>query len=166
VQHGHATGRWPANIIHDGSDDVVALFPAGKARFFYCAKASRRERNSGCEDLEKKINPGWGKNGYSRPTEQPDRQPTPKANHHPTVKPLALMRYLCRLTRTPTGGVVLDPYLGSGTTAVAAILEDRSYIGIEREAQYVEIARRRVAHAAGEDEPLADGAINQQLRLW
>ena len=70
----------------------------------------------------------------------------PRANHHPTVKPLALMRYLVRLV-TPPDGVVLDPFLGSGTTAIAAVLEGRDWIGIEREAEYCDIARARIAAA-------------------
>ena len=68
-------------------------------------------------------------------------------NFHSTVKPLALMRYLCRLTKTPTGGVVLDPFMGSGTTGMAAVLEGRDFIGIELEPEYLEIAERRIAHA-------------------
>ena len=67
-------------------------------------------------------------------------------NHHPTVKPIALMRYLVRLTKTPTGGVVRDPFTGSGTTGCACVLEGREFIGIEREAEYVEIAEKRIAH--------------------
>ena len=67
-------------------------------------------------------------------------------NFHPTVKPIALMRYLVRLTKTPTGGVVLDPFTGSGTTGIACVLEGREFIGIEREAEYVEIAEKRIAH--------------------
>lgn len=87
----------------------------GASRFFYVAKASRRDRGEG--------------------------------NIHPTCKPTEIMRYLCRLTSTPTGGVVLDPFMGSGTTGVAALQEGRSFIGIERELEYVEIARRRIAAA-------------------
>jgi site-specific DNA-methyltransferase (adenine-specific) len=68
-------------------------------------------------------------------------------NHHPTVKPLALMRYLVRLTKTPTGGVVLDPFMGSGSTGIACKLEGREFIGIEREPEYVEIAEKRIAEA-------------------
>jgi len=69
-------------------------------------------------------------------------------NHHPTVKPLALMRYLARLTKTPTGGVVLDPFMGSGTTGCACALEGRGFIGIEREADYLKIAEKRIAYWA------------------
>ena len=73
-------------------------------------------------------------------------EPQPMQNAHPTVKPLALMRYLVRLTKTPTGGVVLDPFMGSGTTGIACVLEGREFIGIEREPEYVEIAEKRIAH--------------------
>ena len=68
-------------------------------------------------------------------------------NHHPTVKPIKLMQYLCTLTRTPTGGVVLDPFLGSGTTGIACVNTDRDFIGIEKEPEYMEIAKRRIDHA-------------------
>jgi site-specific DNA-methyltransferase (adenine-specific) len=112
-------GRWPANLIHDGSEDVERL-TGSAARFFYCAKASQRERGEG--------------------------------NSHPTVKPVALMRYLCRLV-TPPGGLVLDPFAGSGTTGIAAKAEGFRFLGIEREPQYVEIARRRCAHAAETRQP-------------
>lgn len=111
VPGGTDAGRWPANLIHDGSEEVVAL--AGEqARFFYCAKASKRDRDEG--------------------------------NNHVTVKPTDLMRYLCRLV-TPPGGTVLDPFMGSGSTGKAAILEGFRFIGIEREAEYVEIAKARIS---------------------
>jgi len=106
--------RWPANLIYDGSPEVLDLFPDGVARFFYCAKASKRDREDG--------------------------------NKHPTVKPTDLMRYLVRLI-TPPGGLVLDPFTGSGSTGKASILEGFRFLGIEREAEYVEIAKARVAHA-------------------
>jgi transcriptional regulator with XRE-family HTH domain len=105
-----AAGRWPANLIHDGSDEPCALL-GDAARFFYCAKASKADRGDG--------------------------------NGHPTVKPTELMRYLCRLV-TPPGGVVLDPFMGSGSTGKAAALEGFRFIGIEREAEYLEIARGRI----------------------
>lgn len=147
-----AGDRWPANLAHDGSPEVVTLFPdsngsggslpnvkitgygdgvvgtgrseytpgertphnAGSgsaARFFYCAKASKRDRDAG--------------------------------NIHPTVKPTALMRYLVRLV-TPPGGTVLDPFAGSGSTGKAAILEGFAFIGFEREAEYAAIAQARI----------------------
>ena len=77
----------------------------------------------------------------------PDAKRTPVKNNHPTVKPIALMRYLCKLSRTPSGGVVLDPFAGSGSTGVAAILEGRDFIGIDMEADYIEIERARIEDA-------------------
>jgi site-specific DNA-methyltransferase (adenine-specific) len=149
LDQSERSGRWPANLIHDGSDEVVGLFPEansarvgnpnnphrginhtatsygqgdGKtthdyrdtgsaARFFYCAKTSKRERGEG--------------------------------NNHPTVKPTALMQYLCRLV-TPSGGTVLDPFMGSGSTGLAATAENFNFIGIERDPAYLDIARRRL----------------------
>lgn len=78
--------------------------------------------------------------------------PARNGNHHPTVKPTTLMAYLCRLV-TPPGGTVLDPFMGSGSTGKAAVREGFAFIGIEREAAYVEIARRRIAHALDEEPP-------------
>jgi site-specific DNA-methyltransferase (adenine-specific) len=69
-------------------------------------------------------------------------------NHHPTVKPLALMRYLVRLTKTPTGGLVLDPFAGSGTTGMACVMEGRDFVGVELDESYCAIARARIAEAA------------------
>ena len=102
-------GRWPANLIHDGSDEPATLL-GDAARFFYCAKASKSDRGA--------------------------------ENTHPTVKPTDLMRYLCRLV-TPPGGVVLDPFMGSGSTGKAAMLEGFQFIGIERDPAYVAIAASR-----------------------
>lgn len=150
-----ASGRWPANVVLDEeaaalldaqSGDVkgavsngrkatsgigaAGIYPGvspqipgyndrgGASRFYYCAKSSRSERSVGLGDV--------------------------KATH-PTVKPLALMRWLCRLV-TPPGGLILDPFMGSGTTGCAAVAEGFGFLGIEREAEYVEIARRRIAH--------------------
>jgi len=125
------------------------------ARFFYCAKASRRERNAGCEGLPEIEKPLMGEFKENPGRETPKSSPTPRANHHPTVKPLALMRYLVRLTMTPAGGVVLDPFAGSGTTGMACKIEGREFIGFEKEAEYVEIANRRIpmAFAALEPQP-------------
>ena len=148
------TGRWPANLIHDGSDEVLGLFPntkSGKmgpwnnrttdgspngiygkfdvehplsetygdsgnaARFFYCAKASKADRDEGLDNN----------------------------NHHPTVKPTELMRYLCKLVTQP-GGTVLDPFMGSGSTGKAAMLEGFNFIGIEQDEEYVKIAEARI----------------------
>ena len=155
-------GRWPANFVHDGSDEVLELFPDAKggtwnttngarpfnnngeptdytsngsdksigsaARFFYCAKASTAERNEGLEDL------------------LPNQSNKAKPNHHPTVKPIALMRHLVKLV-TPPNGTVLDPFLGSGTTAVAATLDGFDWIGCEMNPEYAEIINARVKNA-------------------
>ncbi|WP_172741585.1 DNA-methyltransferase [Citrobacter youngae] len=120
ARQGSPDGRWPANLIHDGSDAVLAMFPdtlqqveiSSASRFFYCAKASKKDRDEG--------------------------------NNHPCVKPTELMRYLCRLV-TPPGGTVLDPFMGSGSTGKAAAMEGLCFIGIERKEDYVKIARRRIA---------------------
>ena len=176
-----AIGRWPANLIHDGSDEVVALFPAdagaaapvtkrngdkfrnsygafagdideqgstfhgdsgSAARFFYTAKASRDDRNIGCDDLEARpLN--WSSGTQSPGTFQSPNTDRSARNHHPTVKPTDLMQYLVRLV-TPRGGTVLDPFAGSGSTGLAADREGFDAILIEREAEYVEIAKRRI----------------------
>jgi site-specific DNA-methyltransferase (adenine-specific) len=181
-------GRWPANLIHDGSEEVVGLFPAtagacaaasgprlrggntsnsrgrfsglpadeepafhgdsgSAARFFYCAKASKADRDEGCDGL------GERERGGNRPGSKDNTGKFPDhdhrvlgGNHHPTVKPTALMQYLCRLV-TPPGGVVLDPFTGSGSTGKAAVCEGFDFVGIELEAEYVEIARARIAAA-------------------
>jgi DNA modification methylase len=177
-------GRWPANLIHDGSADVVSMFPqsagqqgdvrgtepssvtngiygdfAGRfasparndtgsaARFFYCAKASKADRDEGLDHMAKDVvrvtNTGHTGNPSARNGE---RTFNPRANNHPTVKPTALMRYLCRLV-TPQSGTVLDPFMGSGSTGKAAVLEGFEFIGIEREAEYVAIAEARIVEA-------------------
>lgn len=142
-------GRWPANIIQDGSEEAIKEFPNETHRFFYCAKSSQNERNAGLECAPRKkrddsrnagqpsMNGGEG-NPYNRGAKE-------VTNHHPTVKPVELMRYLVRLTKTPTGGVVLDPFMGSGTTGIACVLEGRDFVGIELEEEYIEIAKKRIA---------------------
>lgn len=112
-------GRWPANVILD--DDG----PEEWRRYFYCAKASRSEREAGLQADDGK-----------------------RANTHPTVKPVALMRWLVRLV-TPPGGLVLDPFCGSGSTGVACVYEGVRFLGLELDAGYAEIARARIAHAKG-----------------
>lgn len=111
-------GRFPANLIHDGSDEVVELFPNDSQRFFYCAKASKSERNRGCEG-------------------------SVSSNNHPTVKPIALMEYLIKMV-TPKGGIVLDPFAGSGSTLVACKNLNRNYIGMELDPEYIKIAEARL----------------------
>ena len=162
-------GRWPANVIHDGSDEVMAEF----------AKASE----SGPD--HRSLPPGTGGmwKGFSNtpfgPT-YPDSGSaarffyTAKAspaergegNTHPTVKPLALMKYLAKLTRTPASGVVLDPFMGSGTTAIAAHQTGRSFVGIEKDEESFEIARQRIEaylEALGGDMFGAEMSLNGDL---
>lgn len=144
------TGRFPANLIRDGSDEVVELFPgAGEksaARFFYCAKASKADRDEGLEAFAEQerafFQTGNGTSGKPSSIGQYVTQ----RNIHPTVKPTDLMAYLIRLI-TPPGGVVLDPFMGSGSTGKAAIREGFKFIGVEREAEYIEIARARIEAA-------------------
>jgi len=115
------------------------------ARFFYCAKASKRERNKGCEGLEAKNLAGsnkWTDVDYRKGNGEITAQP--QKNHHPTVKPLSLMQYLIRLV-TPPNGTVLDPFAGSGSTLVAAVREQFKYVGIELNEEYIEIAKKRLA---------------------
>lgn len=174
-------GRWPANVIHDGSDEVVALFPdtgkstggrigkkamgsvtnvpAGEyeagdpgygdsgsaARFFYCAKASKRDRNEGLDGFELKER-GLPNQGMQNMDGGRDRL---RANHHPTVKPTELMRYLCRLV-TPPKGIVLDPFMGSGSTGKAAMYEGFEFVGIELTDEYLPIAKARIEFAIEE----------------
>jgi site-specific DNA-methyltransferase (adenine-specific) len=120
-------------------------------RFAYVPKASRSERNAGLEGMPERASQKMGdglrsmvghpSGGHGSTSSEARRS----ANHHPTVKPLALMRWLVRLV-TPPGGIVLDPFAGSGTTGAAAALEGFGFIGIEQDAEYVEIARRRIEH--------------------
>ncbi len=142
------TGRWPANLLLDES---VADEMGEVSRYYYTAKASRREREAGCEGMEERafgMSNGAQINGEGYDKGQGIGLNVVKRvkNAHPTVKPLALMRYLVKLTATPTGGVVLDPFMGSGSTGCACVLEGRDFIGIEQEAEYVEIARARIAY--------------------
>jgi len=112
----------------------------GASRFFHCAKASKNERNMGLEGMPlKKAGGMQGRNNGSF-----DGKITYNQNNHPTVKSLRLLEYLCILTKTPNGGIVLDPFAGSGTTCMAAKKVGRDFIGIEKEPEYVSIARARL----------------------
>lgn len=176
-------GRFPANLIHDGSEEVLELFPlstspatmtrggsrqmsfgmseqrdvpcyndsGSAARFFYCAKASRAEREAGLDDLAPKRESDRVSDDGVGGDNPRNRTNTPRRNHHPTVKPITLMRYLIRLVTQP-GGIVLDPFTGSGTTGIAAIREQARFIGIEQSADYIEIARTRIAYHETHDE--------------
>jgi site-specific DNA-methyltransferase (adenine-specific) len=177
---GCRVNRYPANLIHDGSEEVLEHFPNSKstikrnavgarndgksiygkfntmksyvggyedsgsaARFFYCAKASPTDRNEGCEDIEPQKTDNCRKDGSPTLVHRPT---TKHGNHHPTVKPTSLMQYLCRLV-TPKNGIILDPFMGSGSTGKAAILEGFNFVGIEKEADYANIARKRCEYA-------------------
>jgi site-specific DNA-methyltransferase (adenine-specific) len=135
---------WPANVALSHSADCPAALldgeSSGPSRFFYCAKATPAEREAGCERLPERAVPLYS--GKSRPLRV-------RHNTHPTVKPLALMRWLVRLA-VPEGGLVLDPFTGSGTTGIAAILEGRRFVGVEREGEFVDIACARLTHWAKE----------------
>ena len=173
------SGRWPANFIHDGSDEVLRLFPdvngivgasrqggdksifnggghqqvakqkivggskdsGSAARFFYCPKASKRDREDGLAGFTLQAPSGLqGRNDGSLGSI------VTRANHHPTVKPTELMRYLCRLV-TPPGGLVLDPFTGSGSTGRGAVLEGFRFLGIEMDPGYMHLAIARIESA-------------------
>ena len=146
----HAAGRWPANLIHDGSDEVMGLFPlqAGAAAPVHRRNGDKFRSSYGefKGNIDENGSTFYGDTGsaarffYCAKASKADRG---AENVHPTVKPTELMRYLCRLV-TPPGGVVLDPFMGSGSTGKAAVLEGFRFIGIEREAEYLEIARGRI----------------------
>jgi site-specific DNA-methyltransferase (adenine-specific) len=146
----------------------------GASRFFYCAKASKRERNEGCEELEEKY-VAWSNQAKAElargNTEFRNKDDTTAKhnkvqglkNSHPTVKPLSLMEYLIKLIMSPKDGLILDPFAGSGTTILAAKRLGYNAVGIEREPEYCEIARHRLASVKSEDHPqqmdLFDGSI-------
>lgn len=144
-------GRWPANLIHDGSDEVVALFPDSNGSGGSIPNVKISGYGDGVVGNGKseyfggertKVNAGSGSAARFFYCAKANKKDRGDGNNHPTVKPTDLMRYLCRLV-TPPGGVVLDPFMGSGSTGKAAALEGFRFIGIEREAEYVEIARAR-----------------------
>lgn len=132
-------GRWPANIIHDGSNEAALALKSG-ARFFYTAKAGKDDRNDGCDAFDQR--PAGGMQGRNDGTLGTI---TLSKNHHPTVKPTMLMAYLCRLV-TPPGGTVLDPFMGSGSTGKAATVNGFRFIGIERDPEYHKIAQARISN--------------------
>lgn len=144
-------GRFPANFIHDGSDEVTDLLEES-SRFFYCAKASKQDRNEGLEDFDDKfsttMNDGIGGKEHNK------ELATKKKNHHPTVKPTDLMRYLVRLV-TPKNGIVLDCFMGSGSTGKACALEGFEFVGIDLDKDYCEIAKARIDKAV-EDKKQAE----------
>jgi site-specific DNA-methyltransferase (adenine-specific) len=140
AMHGCTYGIGPDGPIDSGSKGTAArFFPC----FKYQAKASKSERNEGLDTRDpEKVN-----DGRQTPIDNPyQRGETPRRNIHPTVKPVELMRWLVRLV-TPPGGVVLDPFLGSGTTGIACVLEGFDFIGIEQSQEYIEIAKARIEYA-------------------
>jgi site-specific DNA-methyltransferase (adenine-specific) len=185
------TGRFPANLLHDNSEEVRECFPETKSskgsfkagdyeeretstnftrgdfegrgdsgnasRFFksivYIPKASKSERNKGCEKIEPQQRDESRKEGNVGGDNPRNRGVHKIQNNHPTVKPVALMRYLIKMI-TPPKGIVLDPFMGSGSTGIAAKLEGFDFIGIEKEPEYVKIAEARIK--AWEKEPQQD----------
>jgi site-specific DNA-methyltransferase (adenine-specific) len=142
-------GRFPANVIHDGSDDVLAAFPSAPGALAPVTgnepsastgnaygKFDRRAPSPGRRETDKSA----ARFFYCAKASKTDRD---EGNVHPTVKPTDLMRYLCRLV-TPAGGVILDPFAGSGSTGKAAILEGFHFIGFEQDASYAAIANARI----------------------
>jgi site-specific DNA-methyltransferase (adenine-specific) len=145
-----ALGRWPANVILD--EDAATALDAQSgdnvSRFFYTAKASKAEREAGLY-YEEWVKAGAmvGAEDGTLLTGSGNERNALRANHHPTVKPLSLMRYLVRLV-TPPGGKVLDPFMGSGSTGCASILEGFDFVGIDITPEYVAIAQKRIDHYA------------------
>jgi site-specific DNA-methyltransferase (adenine-specific) len=146
------TGRFPANLIHDGSLEIQ------EARFFYCTKTSTGERNTGCKEMEDVIGDisniagkrlkcrtcgKWYITSDNCKCEKPDWIMPVTKNNHPTVKSVKLMSYLINLIMPPNG-IVLDPFMGSGTTGIAALLNGYDFIGIEKQEEYMLIAEARI----------------------
>ena len=117
---------------------------AGASRFFYCAKASKSERNLGCEEMEEKEKRYRATaNGTGETSKNMERFTSVMKNNHPTVKPIKLMEYLIKLVSKECA-TVLDPFLGSGTTGIACAKLNRKFIGIEKEEEYIKIAEARI----------------------
>jgi site-specific DNA-methyltransferase (adenine-specific) len=141
VKEYNTEGRFPANIILD--EDTNEDWK----RYFYCAKASKKEKDLGLDNMELKtgrIGATYaGNQDTSKIGGNPDKPTLPRKNHHPTIKPLALMEYLIKMTTRPSG-VVLDCFMGSGSTGVAAKRNGFSFIGVEKEQEYFDIAQQRI----------------------
>jgi DNA modification methylase len=143
-------GRWPANLILDAEAGAGAEW----SRFFYCPKASKADRDEGLEGFEERVAGVAYTTMAGDGRENPEILPAVRRNPHPTVKPTDLMRWLARLV-TPQGGTILDPFTGSGSTGKAARLEGFGFVGIEREPEYADIARARIAAV----EPMLIGGV-------
>ncbi len=177
---GGENGRWPANVIHDGSDEATQGFPYQKsgamtkpyeytnsghslgapagatrslhdsnegsaARFFYCAKTSREDRNEGLDAFEKKpVN--WSSGDQNPGSFQSDGTDRSSENYHPTVKPTELMRYLVKLV-TRREALCLDPFMGSGSTGKGATYEHVNFVGIDKDPEFISIAQARIEFA-------------------
>jgi site-specific DNA-methyltransferase (adenine-specific) len=150
--HQSDLGRWPANVLLDEDaaealDEQTGELTSGASRFYYVAKPSREERDYGTAGLIAKQRDETRKEGTPGGDNPRNRGLQPRGNFHPTVKPVELMRWLVKLV-TPIKGIVLDPFMGSGTTGMACRYELRRFIGIEREPEYLAIAERRIAAVA------------------
>ena len=192
-----ATGRFPANLIHDGSDEVEVVFPQTKStprtatkggtggvgvntsfqrgsetggfsdsgsasRFFYTAKASKSERNAGLEGFEEQITNDGRKTDIDNAFQ---RGITERKNHHPTVKPLSLTKYLATLIKPPTGGRLLVPFSGSGSEMIGALQAGWEYVeGVELTEEYIPIAEARIKYWL-EQKEIDDNKPTQEVLL-
>lgn len=140
-------GRWPANLTHDGHAGL-----GEQGRYFYCPKASKADRNRGLEQHDpqpsaaSQFRPNHAAGAAAGEDGNPYGRWKPERNIHPTVKPTALMQWLCRMV-TPPGGTVLDPFTGSGSTGVAAVLEGFNFVGCEMTPEYLPIIHARIDSA-------------------
>lgn len=144
----HAAGRWPANVVLDEVAGSLMDEQSGDRRSagLYPTTYSNSEGyGGGIGKVQGQLYADSGGASRFLYCAKASKAERGEGNDHPTVKPLSLMRYLCRLTKTPTGGVVLDPFMGSGSTGVAALQEGRAFVGVDLEEKHVEIARRRMA---------------------
>lgn len=192
-------GRWPANLLHDGSPEVVGMFPesdgqaaevgpehgpkpsvnafgdfgprdtfaprgdsGSAARFFFSGKATRADREEGLADFDAKQQDDGREADAPGANNPRNRGGQARRNNHPTVKPTALMRWLCRLI-TPADGTVLDPFAGSGSTGKACAFERLGFVGIEQNSGYVAIARARIAWAMAHAEPIQLSLLEQEI---
>lgn len=173
--HGSLSpGRWPANVVHDGSEEVLAGFPESKSPMPYIRQSGSASKQvyGDYASRDGGVNSSFGDSGsaarffYTAKADKEDRL----QSKHPTVKPVDLIRWLARMV-TPPGGTILDCFAGSGTTGMAALMEGFNAVLVEREAEYVADIRRRLAHIGGDDTPLfapvpEDPDLARQADLW
>jgi DNA modification methylase len=162
IKENASGGRWPANVIHDGSEEVLAAFPDCRSAGNY--PSDSEGTGAGVTYMPTKRQGAIYEDSgsaarffYSAKADSDDRL----GSKHPTVKPVDLIAYLCRLI-TPPGGTVLDPFAGSGTTGMACMREGFNAVLIEREVEYVADIKRRIAHVSGLDAPLFGGTPDEQ----